>query len=380
MKNNVVYAIIAAAGSGSRAKQNENKVFSCLGNEQVIFKTVKAFDECRLIDQIIVVYKDGELDKMQLALKSITKKISYVKGGQTRFDSIKNALETIDDGITLIHDGARPYIYKETIERCVLSVAKYGSGVVSAPCVDTVLDTDGKGNILSSSRNGKYYAKTPQGFLTSDIKRAYSLCKDSSKFTDDAGVYCAYVGRCKVVECQENNLKLTYPEDFNQVVNTDIRVGTGFDLHKLVEGRKLILGGIEIEHNKGLLGHSDADVLTHAIMDALLSAVSMRDIGYHFSDKSPEYKDISSMILLDKVMEMLKNSGYAPNNVSAVVMAEKPKMMKYVPSITENLSKALNLPTNKIGISLTTLEGIGIVGREEGIAVQAYCTVKKIDK
>ncbi|MBO5713371.1 MAG: 2-C-methyl-D-erythritol 2,4-cyclodiphosphate synthase, partial [Clostridia bacterium] len=227
----------------------------------------------------------------------------------------------------------------------------------------------------SSKRVNRYFAKTPQAFMVNDLKKAYSLCENEEFFTDDAGVYCNYVGKCKLVEGGEDNVKLTYPEDFNTV--SEIKVGTGFDLHKLVENRKLILGGIEIPHDKGLLGHSDADVLTHAIMDALLSSLSMRDIGYHFSDKDAEFKDISSMVLLERVMKMITDAGYVVNNVSAVVMAEKPKMAKFVPSITENLAKAMNISVNNLGITLTTLEGIGVVGREEGIAVQAYCSVKK---
>ena len=156
------------------------------------------------------------------------------------------------------------------------------------------------------------------------------------------------------------------------------RIGQSTDIHQLVENRKLILGGVEIPHDKGLLGHSDADVLTHAIMDALLSSASLRDIGYHFSDKDQQYKDISSMVLLERVMEMLKEKGLKPLNVSAVVMAEKPKMSKYVPEITKSLAKALNLNESVVGITLTTLEGIGIVGREEGICVYATATLVKI--
>ena len=137
------------------------------------------------------------------------------------------------------------------------------------------------------------------------------------------------------------------------------------------------VGGVEIPHDKGLLGHSDADVLTHAIMDALLSSASLRDIGYHFSDKDAQYKDISSMVLLERVMEMLKEKGVKPLHVSAVIMAEKPKLLNYIPSIQQNLAKALNLPIEKVGITATTLEGIGIVGREEGIASNAYVLCSK---
>ena len=147
----------------------------------------------------------------------------------------------------------------------------------------------------------------------------------------------------------------------------------------MTPNRKLILGGVEIPHDKGLLGHSDADVLTHAIMDAMLSSASLGDIGRHFPDADPKYKDISSMLLLENVVDLLKKRGYKLINVTAVIQAQKPKLAKYVDKIRENLAKALELDVEKVGITCTTLEGIGIVGREEGIAVSAYCLTRKED-
>ena len=158
---------------------------------------------------------------------------------------------------------------------------------------------------------------------------------------------------------------------------TNLRIGNGYDVHRLVVGRKLILGGVEIENEVGCLGHSDADVLTHTIMDAILSALSMRDIGYHFSDKDPAYKDADSMKLLEKVLKMISEKGYRVRNVSATVMAEKPKLLPHIPSITQNLAAALNLSTDSVGIGATTLEGLGFVGREEGICVHATSTLIK---
>ncbi len=367
-----VTAIIASAGKGSRSGLKENKIFHKIDDEPVILKTVKVFDETPRIDEIIVVYSDGEKQKIEEILStSITKPLRYVLGGASRFLSVKNALDTIDSGAVIIHDGARPYLYKDTLARCIKSVLVNGSGVVASPPTDTVIKTDNKGNIIESTRKNTWLAKTPQAFMVSDLKRAYNLAGDGEGFTDDAGVYCAFIGKCKLVEDEGDNKKLTYPKDFS-TVTTPTSVGVGYDLHRLGENRKLILGGVEIENDKGLIGHSDADVLTHAIMDALLSSANLRDIGYHFSDKDAKYKDISSMVLLEKVMQMLKAKGIKPLYVSAVIMAEKPKLMGIIPTITKNLAKALNLTENKVGITATTLEGIGIVGREEGIASQAY--------
>ena len=375
MKNLKVTAIIACAGKGSRSGQKDNKIFSKIDGESLVYKTVKTFSEIKPIDQIIVVYANGEKQKIEQELSTILKPIIYIEGGATRFDSVKNALFTLDDGAVLIHDGARPFIDKNTIIDCIKSVKNFGSGVVLATPTDTIIETDNKDNIVVSTRKNRYLAQTPQGFMVKDLQKAYSLCQNENDFTDDAGVYCAYIGKCKGIINKKNNAKLTYPSDFDVPLT---KVGTGFDMHVLVKGRKLILGGVEIAHDKGLLGHSDADCLTHAIMDSILSALSLRDIGYHFSDKDEKYKDISSMILLDKVLKMLKDKNYALSNISAVIMAEKPKLSPYIDAITQNLAKKTGLSTSDIGITCTTMEGIGIVGREEGIACQSYCQIKRI--
>ena len=229
--------------------------------------------------------------------------------------------------------------------------------------------------ITSTSRKGKYLVQTPQAFNTEELKRAFSMMKPTDEFTDESGLYAAYIGKCKLVEGSADNKKLTYKSDF--ALLGDLYAGTGFDLHTLAEGRKLILGGIEIPHTKGLLGHSDADVLTHAIMDAMLSAASLGDIGKHFPDTDERYKGISSMILLENVRSLIHKSGYKLKNVAAVIMAQKPKLSPFVEKIRKNLAEKLGVEESSVGITCTTLEGIGIVGREEGIAVQAYCLMQR---
>ena len=377
--------IIAAAGKGERAGFKRNKLLETINGKPVILLTAEIFDGLTGLDEIIVTYKDGEKEELQNALKTINSPLRFVLGGETRYLSVKNALKTVNSPVVLIHDGARPFASRETVLKCAETAENFGSAIVTLPCRDTVITTDGFGHAVSSTRKNLCLAATPQGFKTTDILRAYDLAGSGDGFTDEAGVYINFIGECKVIEGNPENVKLTYKSDFlsdngsgnGGDLTKDIRVGTGFDLHKLVAGRDLILGGVKIPHDKGLLGHSDADVLTHAVMDALLSSLSLRDIGYHFSDKDPQYKDISSMVLLERVMDMITAKGYAVNNVSAVVMAEKPKMSAYVDKITESLATALNIDKARVGVTLTTLEGIGTVGREEGIAVQAYVSVIK---
>ena len=160
---------------------------------------------------------------------------------------------------------------------------------------------------------------------------------------------------------------------------TDFRIGNGIDVHRLVSGRRLFLCGVELPFALGLEGHSDADVALHALMDALLGAVAHGDIGQHFPDTDPKYKGINSMLLFEEVMKLLKENGYKVNNISATIMAEKPKLKGYIPVITENIARAAGIPAKDVGIGCTTLEGVGIVGREEGIAVQAYCSITAVE-
>ncbi|MDN5332545.1 MAG: 2-C-methyl-D-erythritol 2,4-cyclodiphosphate synthase [Tepidanaerobacteraceae bacterium] len=157
-----------------------------------------------------------------------------------------------------------------------------------------------------------------------------------------------------------------------------MRIGIGYDAHRLVKGRKLVLGGVEIPYEKGLLGHSDADVLVHAINDALLGAAALGDIGVHFPDTDPEYKDIRSVILLKRVGEMLKREGFGVVNIDAVICAERPKLSPYVERMRENIAQALNISKEKVSVKATTTEGMGFEGRGEGISAQAVCLIKKL--
>ena len=282
---------------------------------------------------------------------------------------------TYDEDAVLIHDGARCNVTEEIIERCIDSVLNFGTGVTAIPATDTIAETDGLGKIVKTERKNKYAVQTPQGFIAGNLKKAYSMMKEGEEFTDESGLYAKYIAFPKIVEGSPLNKKLTTPEDFTIAEN--LYVGTGFDLHVFEVGRKLILGGIEVPHDKGLLGHSDADVLTHAIMDAMLSASSLGDIGRHFPDTDPKYKGISSMKLLEEVVKLIASHGYKLKNVSSVIMAQKPKLAKFVDSIRDNLANALGVEKACVGITCTTLEGIGTVGREEGIAVQSYCALIK---
>lgn len=370
-----VSLILACAGKGTRTNLKENKLLYKVDGMTIIEKTLSAFYASGLVDQYIVVASNQDYDYVKSILPS---QVEVVKGGNTRTQSVKNGLKLVSNEIVLIHDGARPFVTKEVILDCIETAKIYGSAIPVVPCANTICTANENGIIENYlGKSGLYQIQTPQGFLTSNIIKAYSQVENA--FNDDGEVYKTFFGDVHTSKGHTKNIKLTYREDFENLnAIQDFKVGVGFDCHKLVENRKLILGGIKVPHNLGLLGHSDADALTHAIMDAMLSAVGQRDIGYHFPDTNEKYKDANSIELLKKVIDICKDSGYKIKSLSAVIMAQKPKLLNFIPLMVENLAKTLSLSANCVGIGATTLEGLGFVGREEGICVNASVIMQKI--
>ena len=368
-----VSLILACAGVGARAGFNKNKLLVSNGEKTVLEQTFYAFYESGLIDQIIIATNKTDFEFVQ---NLVLDKATVVLGGDTRTQSVKNALEKADGDIVLIHDGARPFVSTALIETCIKTAKEFGSAIPVLPTRNTILKA--KDNSVQSylGKDELKEVQTPQGFITEKIKKAYEDANDKI-FNDDGEVYLNCFGSLNTYAGESQNVKLTFKEDF-ELAKPTYRFGTGFDSHKLVENRRLILGGVVIPHDKGLLGHSDADVLTHAIMDAILSSASLRDIGYHFSDKDARWKDANSLDLLKKVLDMVKEQGYKVESVSATIMAEKPKLLGFIPEITKSLSTALGIDSSLVGIGATTLEGLGFVGREEGICTHATATLVRI--
>lgn len=370
-----VSLILACAGKGTRAGYSENKLWQQIDGKSVLSHTLSKFINSGLIDQYVITASENDFDRISTLYG---KDYKVVIGGKTRTQSVLNALAQTDGDIVLIHDGARPFVTKKMIKDCIDRACKFGSAIPVVPSRDTVVRTNEQLVLDYLGKSSLGMVQTPQGFKTNLIKDAYAHA-GAHAYNDDGEVYKEFIGDLHVYEGDYINTKLTFAEDFEKANPTpQYRFGVGFDCHRLVENRALILGGVTIPHDKGLLGHSDADVLTHAIMDAILSAYANRDIGYHFSDKDAKYKDACSMDLLKQVLEMTRKAGYKVDSVSASIMAEKPKLLKHIPAITESLANALDLQASKVGITATTLEGLGFVGREEGICVHATATLIKL--
>ncbi len=372
-KEKQVTAIITAAGKGSRMGASLPKQFLKIGNKTILEKAILPFDKADCIDQIIVVSGEEFVEVCQELCKGMTKVKNVVAGGKERQDSVNNALKLVEDGYVLIHDGARPHITEKVILNVLEDVSKVGAAVAAVPVKDTIRQQTVDGG-KTLKRSELYSVQTPQGFEVGLIKEAFAKAFAEGFYgTDDAGLVDRMGKEVAISEGDYANIKITTKED----MPVEVRIGTGFDVHRLVEGRKCIICGVDIPFEKGLLGHSDADVALHALMDAMLGAAALGDIGKHFPDTDPKYKGISSIKLLKYVNEFIGAEGYTLGNADVTIMAQKPKMLPHIQQMRENIAKALDVPVSAINVKATTTEKLGFVGREEGIAAEAVCILNR---
>ena len=366
-RDKTVTVIIAAAGSGSRMGGRLPKQYMKTGGEVILRKTAEIFASCPVIDNIIVVADMAYMDLCEDVLKGIEHRT--VAGGELRQDSVYEGLKCTDTDIVLIHDGARPFVTQQIITEVTAAAAEYRAAVCAVRPKDTI--RTGQGTL---NRDELYAVQTPQGFDTAALKAAYEAAYAQGFYgTDDAGIAEGAGLEIRIVPGSYDNIKITTREDLPM----ETRVGTGYDVHRLEEGRKLILGGVCIPFERGLLGHSDADVLVHAIMDALLGAAALGDIGKLFPDTDDRYKGISSIELLKAVGAAVADAGYSVGNIDATLVAEKPKIAPYIETMRENIAGALEIDPDRISVKATTTEKLGFAGRQEGMEAQAVCILNR---
>ncbi len=369
-----VCAVICAAGKGSRAGFSKNKLLTPLGESTVLQTTLSAFD-FPAIDEIIVTSSKEDFAEISSLCRPFAR-TKVVLGGDTRSQSVYSALKAATAEIVLIHDGARPFVTREIIEGCIQSVKTVGSGICAVECRDTVACVK-EGKILSvPSREGLRLIQTPQGFFRENILYAYERAEESEKvgYTDDSSVFADYCGAPRLCKGSPDNIKLTYAEDFPQ----KLRCGYGIDTHAFgKEQDYILLAGVKIPSESGLIAHSDGDVLIHAVMDALLSAAGLKDIGYYFPDKDEKRKNANSADMLREVLALLKKEGLRPYNLSVSIQAEKPRLAAYIDSMKNSLSGILKIDPTRIGVAAGTNEGLGYVGEGKGITVHTYALLEE---
>lgn len=372
-----VSVIICAAGRGERAGFEKNKLLVPMPENNgvcVLEKTVQNFLR-EDVFEVIVATSVSDREDIEALLRQYPV-CKVVLGGETRTKSVQSALSHASGEIVLIHDGARPYVSQKIISDCIESVKKHGSGVCALATTDTVVIAN-QGKIEQVPERDKVFTvQTPQGFLREEIVKAYEKIGEE-RYTDDSAVYAKFIRPPQIFLGDIRNKKMTFSEDFQPTMPA--RVGVGIDTHAFGKPQDfIVLAGVKIPSHSGLVAHSDGDVLIHAVMDALLSAVGLPDIGHYFPDTDEKWKNADSMKMLQSVMQEIKKQGFTPCNISIAVQAEKPKLAKFMPAMTQNLANALSLPLSAVGITAGTAEGLGFVGEGKGITVTANVLLKEI--
>ena len=382
------WAVIVAAGRGERAGLGVNKAFASVAGRSVLARCLDAFERSGRFDGAVLVLSGRDRDAYEdLAAREgpfpLVKHIA--PGGETRRDSVYSGLRALpkDTELVAIHDAARPFVSRDVIDATLESAREYGSGVISTPVVDTIKQVRPDGTVISLERASLRAVQTPQTFNYKQILAAHERARaEGQDATDDAMLYERYCGSVRLVSAPgvEANRKLTTRADFdalNAPAVADVRVGHGYDVHRLAEGRRLVLCGVEIPFERGLDGHSDADVAIHALMDALLGALGEGDIGRHFPDTDPAYEGADSMKLLSVVMEKVRTAGWRVGNADVTIVAQRPRLAGYMDAMKESVARGLGASPDRVNVKATTTERLGFEGEGLGISAQAVATLIK---
>lgn len=385
-------AIIPAAGFGTRMKLDQPKQYHLLAGVPIIIHTVRAFFNNNHVDRIVVVVPADFIDQTNTLFDSYHisgANLMIVAGGPRRQDSVQAGLRVLGDdtAIVLVHDGARPLVSREIIERCYLAAVQHGAGIAAVPVKDTLKRGDNNGWVTATiDRTSLWQAQTPQAVQKKLLEKAYRQNGDAD-VTDESSLLERAAIPVTLVEGAETNIKITRPEDLllaEKIMRQDsipqLRIGHGYDAHRFAGDRKLVLGGITVPHSHGLAGHSDADVLTHALCDALLGALGLGDIGQHFPDSDKKFAGIYSITLLKHVVALGEKQGYTIANADITVICQAPRLAPYIDRMRELLGSTCKIVPSALNIKATTTEKMGFTGRKEGISCHAVVLLQSTPK
>lgn len=403
--------VVPAAGQGRRLGAGKNKLLVDVGGRPLLALTLSALAAAAAdlpLLETIVVAAPVEIDFVtEHVLPAVSGsdalgRVRVVAGGRTRQESVACGLAALNAAVewVIIHDGARPLVSRELVGRVVAAARSHGAAIPVLPPADTVKQVDNEDLVTATlPRVNLRLAQTPQVFRQSIIAQAYKqAAADGAVGTDDAALVERLGLPVAVAAGDPHNLKVTGPEDLDRLPGyrataADVpaptaaipapaaagvlRVGFGYDVHRVSDdpGRPLLLGGVRIAFDAGLAGHSDADVLTHAIIDALLGAAALGDIGTHFPDTDPDYAGADSIDLLRRVVGLLAARGARPVNIDATVVAERPRLAPHIPAMRARLAAAMNVAVTAVSVKATTSEGLGFVGDGSGLAAYAVCNL-----
>ena len=373
--------ILLAAGDSKRLGSKVPKPFIKIGKKTLLEYSLIKFNKIRQIKKIIIVTNK----KHSKFFKNIKfNNCVKIVGGKTRQESTYKALKHIKKNKikctnVLIHDSARPNFSVKLIKR-IINASKRNAVIPKIPMHDALKESIGKKILLNLPRKNFFSTQTPQSFNFNEILDLHS--RNKALYKDDDLSLVQSLKKVKFVNGEKNNFKITNQEDLSMLknfINLKTRTGIGFDVHRLVPKRKLYLAGLRIKSHLGTLGHSDGDPVLHSIIDAILGACKMGDIGQMFSDKNKKFKNIRSTILLKRVMDQIKSKGYYVNNLDINIIAQTPKIKKYKNKMIDNISKLCEISKDQINIKGKTTEKLGVIGKEKAIACEVIASVIKYD-
>ena len=376
--------IILAGGNSHRFKSNTPKPYQKIAGKSLIEINLDKARQFKEIEKIIIVYNK----KHSKRVKSLNlKNIKLIIGGKSRQHSTYNALKYLNNkkGISkvLIHDAARPNFSLKLFNSIIKNMKSARAVIPKIKIQDAVkqiIESSNEEYILGKSRNNLFLTQTPQAFKLNEIFQLHKT--NFAKYKDDDISLYMDLNKVKFIEGEKNNLKITDQSDFENLKNIYKKkqsVGIGFDVHRLIPKRKLYLAGLKIKSKLGTLGHSDGDPVLHSVIDAILGACKMGDIGQMFSDKSKKFKNIRSTILLRKVVELIKFNSYFINNIDINIITQTPKITNYKNKMINNIARLCKISNDQINIKGKTTEKLGVIGKEKAIACEVICSVIKYD-
>lgn len=364
-----IHVIIPAGGIGSRMGLPYPKQLMPFRGTTLIQYTVSLFGGYSVTVAVPAEHRP--------AFETVLGEVTLVDGGETRFESVRNAFRKLNGqagDLVVIHDAARPYFDPKTLDEACDRALEVGAVIYTHGAVDTMKWVGEDGQIQRTlDRRRVFHAQTPQIFRYELLEQAYDslTCENMETLTDEAALFEAQGRPVFIFSASSGNRKLTHPEDLEMSQSAVPRIGHGYDVHKFCSDRPLYLGGIQIPHEFGLEGHSDADVALHALIDALLGAAGRGDIGQWFPDNDPQFKGVRSTRLLQRVWHSLTQDGFALFNADVTIQAQAPKLAGHIPAMRACIAETMNVSLSQINIKATTTEGLGFVGEKRGIAVDA---------
>ena len=382
-------AVLLAAGNSTRMGGGRSKVLEELGGRPALCRSLEVLDRCPLIGEICLVCREQDRADMLPLTSGLATPVRVVPGGAQRQDSVERGVEALTGPweYVAIHDGARPLVTEEVLAAVCRDAMAHGAATAAVPSKDTCKLADGAGFVAATPARDRLWAvQTPQAFSLALYREALGKARAAGQsYTDDCQLIEAAGGSVKLTMGDYRNIKLTTPEDLlaaraylgGKGGKKTVRIGYGYDVHRLVEGRKLILAGVDVPFEKGLLGHSDADVIAHAVADALLGAAALGDIGHLFPDTDPHYDGADSLKLLAEVCRLLREKGFSIGNIDATLLAQRPKIAPHISRMRENLAAACGIAADQVSVKATTEERLGFTGREEGMAASAVCLLER---